>query len=152
MPAMPTTLRTGRPAERAALEALQRRSSLSNPGDREALVAHPDAIALPADQLEGGFVRVAERDGEVAGFAVLLGPHGGACQLDGLFVEPSHMRGGVGRALVEDAIRLARERGATRVDVVANSHAAEFYVRVGFARGEPEPTRFAPAEKMTLAL
>lgn len=35
--------------ERRQLVELQRRASLANPGDREALLAHPDAIDLPLD-------------------------------------------------------------------------------------------------------
>ena len=36
--------------ERAALEALQWRASLANPGDRDHLLANPDAIVLPIDR------------------------------------------------------------------------------------------------------
>lgn len=53
---------------------------------------------------------MAERDGAVVGFAVLLERCGDACDLDGVFVEPDRMRAGVGRRLVEDAKRLAPER------------------------------------------
>ena len=48
-------------------------------------------------------MRVAEHDGVVVGFAVLLEPSGGACELDGLFVEPERMRSGIGGRLVDDA-------------------------------------------------
>ena len=34
---------------------------------------------------------------------------------------------GAGRALVENAMRTARERGATRIEVVANPEAVAFY-------------------------
>jgi len=34
-------------SERQALEALQRRAALHNPGDGDALLANPDAIELP---------------------------------------------------------------------------------------------------------
>jgi len=59
-------------SEREYLEALQTRASLSNPRDREALLAHPDAIELPVSQIEAGQVLVAEQDGTVAGFAAIL--------------------------------------------------------------------------------
>ena len=45
-------------SERGALEALQWRASLENPEYREALLAHPDAIELPASQIEAGGVYV----------------------------------------------------------------------------------------------
>src|SRR5690348_3395911 len=99
---------------------------------RTQLAAHPDAIRLPVEQMTAGLVRVAEQNGAVVGFAVLLERSGDACELDGLFVEPERMRVGIGRGLIEDAKRIARERGATRIGVVANPQAVAFYEAVGF--------------------
>ena len=59
-------------SERQALESLQRRASLNNPGDREVLLANPDAIELPPDQIAAGQVFVAERDGAIVGFSAVL--------------------------------------------------------------------------------
>jgi predicted N-acetyltransferase YhbS len=143
-------IRSARPAEREALEQLQRRSSMHHPLYREQLAADPEAIALPAAQIAAGEVRVAEADGALVGFAVLLERRGDACELDGLFVEPRHMRGGVGRRLVADAREIARERGAARIDVVANPQALEFYAAVGFAAVGEAQTRFGPAPRMSL--
>jgi GNAT superfamily N-acetyltransferase len=147
-----TTVRGAHPSERGALEELQRRSSMHHPMYRAQLAAHPDAIALPAEQIAAGHVRVAEQGGVVVGFAVLLDRAGDACELDGLFVEPERMRAGLGRRLVEDAKRRARERGATRIDVVANPQAVAFYEAVGFTPAGEAQTRFGPAPRMTLAV
>jgi N-acetylglutamate synthase-like GNAT family acetyltransferase len=144
------TIRLARASEREALEQLQRRSSMHDPMYRAALAAHPDAIELPDGQIAEGRVRVAEQDGAIVGFAVLLGPAGGACELDGLFVEPGRMRLGAGRRLVQDAERIARERGATRIDVVANPQSIAFYEAVGFTRVGAAQTRFGPAPRMSL--
>lgn len=62
------------------------------------------------------------------------------------------MGAGVGRALVEDARRVARERGAARIEVVANPEAVRFYQRLGFTGAEPVPTRFGPARSMRLTV
>ena len=145
-------IRPAQPAERAALEALQLRSSLHHPLYREQLAAHPEVIELPAEQIAAGDVLVAEQDGALLGFAALLERSGDACELDGLFVEPEHMRRGVARRLVAETERLARERGATRIDVVANPQALAFYTAVGFiATGEAQ-TRFGPAPRMSRVL
>jgi N-acetylglutamate synthase-like GNAT family acetyltransferase len=144
-------VRAARVAEREALEALQRRASMHEPMYRAQLASHPDAIDLPLEQIEAGLVRVAERDGVVVGFAVLLEPSGDACELDGLFVEPDRMRAGVGRRLIEDAARIARERGAPRIDVVANPQAVAFYEAVGFTVVGDAQTRFGPAPRMSLS-
>jgi GNAT superfamily N-acetyltransferase len=100
-------IRQARPDERVPLEALQRRSSMHHPMYREQLTDHPDAIHLPLDKIEAGRVRVCEHGTVVLGFSVLLAPTAGVCELDGLFVEPAHMRTGVGRRLIEDAARMA---------------------------------------------
>jgi N-acetylglutamate synthase-like GNAT family acetyltransferase len=152
MKAAATRIRLAELSERAALEQLQRRSSVHQPMYREQLAAHPDAIELPAKQITAGLVRVAEQDDVVVGFAVLRERSGDACELDGLFVEPDRMRGGVGRRLVEDAKRIARERGARRIDVVANPQALAFYEAVGFALTGEAQTRFGPAPRMSLSI
>jgi GNAT superfamily N-acetyltransferase len=145
-------MRPAVPAERAALESLQRRSSMHEPMYRAQLTAHPDAIEVPAELIRTGAVRIAEKDGRIAGFSALLPLDAGGCELDALFVEPDLMRGGVGSALIEDARRIAHERGAERIDVVANPQAIAFYERVGFTTCGREDTRFGSAPRMTLAL
>ena len=146
-------IRPAHPSEREALEELQRRSSLHGPMYRAQLEAHPDAIELPAEQIAAGLVRVAEDEGAVVGFSVLLPPSAaGMCELDGLFVEPSVMRTGAGRRLIEDAKARAREQGAVRIEVTANPQAVEFYEAVGFVTVGEDVTRFGPAARMALDL
>jgi GNAT superfamily N-acetyltransferase len=149
---MAITIRGATAAERGDLEALQRRSSVHQPMYRAQLEAHPDAIELPDEHIAAGHVRVAEQDGVVVGFAVLLERDGAGCELDGLFVEPERMGAGVGRGLVQDTVRMAGERGATQIDVVANPQALAFYEAVGFVRTGEAQTRFGPAPRMSLSV
>ena len=141
-------LRPARIEEREELEDLQRRASLALDEYREALLAHPEAIALPAEQIEGGEVVIAEIDGRIAGFAVILDQDGMA-ELDGLFVAPESWRQGVGSALIEEAVHDARSRGLTLMTVVANPGAREFYERCGFTVEGSAETRFGPALRMS---
>ncbi len=87
-------------SEHQALVALQRRASLNNPGDRDALLANPDAIELPPDQIAAGHVFVAERDGAIVGMSAVLLREDQDTELDALFVEPHLWRHGIGRLLV----------------------------------------------------
>lgn len=80
------------------MEDLQLRASLTNEGDREALLANPDAIDLPIEQIVSGDVFVLELSGFIAGFAALQPRPDGDAELDGLFVEPNIRRRGVGRS------------------------------------------------------
>jgi GNAT superfamily N-acetyltransferase len=140
------------PAERSALEELQRRASLIWEEDREALLANPDAIELPLDQITDGRTVVAEQAGELLGFAVVLRRDDGDAELDGLFVEPTHWRRGLGRALVEQAERIAANDGAASLWVTANTRALEFYGVCGFITVGEVATRFRPAPKMRKTL
>ena len=137
------TIRTARGDEREALEALQRRASLALADYREQLEANPDAIHLPPEQIAGGGVLVAERNGDVAGFAAVVGG-----ELDGLFVEPALWRSGVGTALVTAAAHQARRRGLS-LAVTASPEARAFYERCGFSVEGEVQTRFGPALRMS---
>ena len=129
-------------AERSSLEALQWRASLANPGDRDSLVANPDAIALPAEQIADGHVFVAQHDYVIVGFATVLTRPDGDAELDALFVEPTLWQRGVGRLLVEHCAGVARERASCVLHVVGNPHAEGFYLACGFRTTGTVETRF----------
>lgn len=142
------TFRLAVPAERGALEELQRRASLIYEEDREALLANPDAIELPLEQITDGRTVVAESTGQLLGFAVVLRRDDGDAELDGLFVEPTYWRHGIGRALVEQTERIATNDGSANLWVTANTRALEFYGACGFVTVGEVATRFRPAPKM----
>ena len=135
-------IRVALPSERRALEALQTRASLQNPGDRDALLANPNAIDLPLDQIAAGHVFVLEAAGSIAGFAALLPREDGNAELDALFVEPDAWRQGFGRALIDYCATTARGRGAAALHVVGNPHAEGFYRACGFESIGTATTRF----------
>lgn len=141
-------IRLAEPVEREMLEALQRRASLANEGDREALLANPEAIHLPQEQIEDGLVFVAEHDARVVGFAAMLARDDVDFDLDGLFVEPRAWRTGIGRALVDRCVRHAHDHGAGVLHVIGNPHAARFYVACGFVIVGDATTLFGPALAM----
>ena len=146
------SIRLARPDEHTMLESLQRRASLNNPGDREALLAHPDAIALPIEQIAAGCAFVAERDGVVAGFAAVVPRPDGGAELDALFVEPHLWKHGIGRRLVEHVAEVARMRAATFLHVIGNPHAEGFYLSCGFCSTGTVETRFGVGLAMRRAL
>ena len=141
-------IRNATAMEAPVLEALQRRSSDVWEAYREQLAANPDAIELPQAFIDNGWVRVAvDVEGTPVGFSVVVPTNGPIHELDGLFVEPDQMSGGVGRALVEDAATRASDRGAQALEVTAGP-AQGFYERVGFNLIGVAQTRFGPAVRM----
>ena len=76
-----------------------------------------------------------------------IGP--GTAELKRMHVEPTHRRGGVGRALVDELIAQLRREGYERVrldspDFLAAAHT--LYRSTGFAEIEPYPETDIPAE------
>jgi N-acetylglutamate synthase-like GNAT family acetyltransferase len=132
-------------SEQKELESLQWRASLTNAGDRNALLAHPDAIELPIDQIAAGAVFVSEQDGVIIGFAALLPRPDGEVELDALFVDPDVRRCGVGRSLVDHCVQIARIQGSSALCVIGNLHAYDFYSACGFKVVGTIQTRFGSA-------
>ena len=140
-------IRDAVPADLAALRDIYRRASLSNEGDRVTLLANPDALEFPGLGGDDRRTRVATADDRITGFATSV-PAGDVIELDDLFVDPGWMRQGAGRALVVDAVAIARELGAGRVEVTANPHALVFYGKAGFISDHGVQTRFGPGLRM----
>ena len=145
-------IRPARTDERKMLESLQRRASLGNQGDRDALLAHPDAIVLPIEQLVEGNVFVADDDGTVVGFAAVIPRPDGDAELDALFVEPHLWKKGIGRLLVDHVSNIARVRAANVLHVIGNPHAEDFYISCGFRTSGNVETRFGSGLAMQKAL
>jgi GNAT superfamily N-acetyltransferase len=138
----PVSIRLAVVSERAALEALQLRSSLQNPNDRDALLANPDAIDLPEAQIVAGQVFVAEIGVRIVGFAAVLPREDGETELDGLFTEPGLWGRGIGRRLVDHCATYAIAHGAQALYVVGNPQAKGFYEACGFMTLGESRTRF----------
>ena len=146
---MTFVIRDAGPADLPALRDVYRRASLSNEGDRMNLLANPDALEFPGLEGDDRRTRVAAAGGRIAGFATSV-PAGDVIELDDLFVDPGWMRRGAGRALVLDAVAIARDLGARRIEVTANQHALVFYGKAGFIADHEVRTRFGPGIRMHL--
>ncbi len=146
------TIRLARADERPMLIGLQRQASLMWEEDRAALLAEPDAIDVPVDQIAEGHVHVCERGGVVVGFSVVAPRQDGSVELDGLFVDPAVWRQGIGRRLVRHCEAVAHEAGARSLNVVANKRAAGFYLACDFQVLGEVPTQFSPGWSMVKAV
>lgn len=143
-------VRVADPRDEAALARIFREASLSNVGDRDALLAHPEALTLTVD-LASGRTRVAtDADGTVLGFATTRPTGPGVLELDDVFVDPPAMRRGVARHLILRIATEAEREDVARIDVTANTHAVDFYDAVGFVAGSRVDTEFGSGRRMHL--
>jgi short subunit dehydrogenase-like uncharacterized protein/ribosomal protein S18 acetylase RimI-like enzyme len=144
-------IRLGTSADLAAASGVYRRASLSNAGDRDNLLAHPEYLVLGPEGLAEGRTHVAEQDGSVVGFATWA-ETAGTIELEDLFVDPGSMRRGIATALVSCIAEVLRARGAERLEVTANPHAMGFYRAVGFIDCGVAETNFGAAPRLVLVL
>jgi GNAT superfamily N-acetyltransferase len=144
-------IRLGVPADLSAAKDVYRSASLSNAGDRDNLLAHPEHLILGPDGLAEGRTHVAEEDGALVGFATWTDADG-TVELEDLFVDPAWMRHGIATALVDRIAEVLRARGVECLEVTANPHALGFYRAAGFISCGVAGTDFGPAPRMRLAI
>ena len=134
----------------------------AGPADAAAAGRLLDAFNREYDEPTPGADRLAARlvellaDGDTAVLLVGAGPDGVAvlrfrpslwstaleCYLAELYVTPPHRGRGLGRALLEAAMQLARERGADRIELGTSEDdvaARALYVSAGFTNRERHP-------------
>lgn len=114
-------------------------------------------LSISPQQIADGDVWVATAaDGSIAGVVELAATdQRDTLDLGKLFVEPGHIRSGFGRVLLAHAVAEARRRGAKRLTVLADPHAAAFYERNGASRmgdapSDAIPGRFVPLYEIVL--
>src|SRR5215469_16282159 len=144
-------IRLGAPGDLSAATEVFRRASLSNAGDRDSLLAHPEFLVLAPDGLAEGRTYVAEEDGSVIGFATWAEADG-TFELEDLFVEPGWRRRGIAMALVSRIVDVLRAQRVGCLEVTANPHARRFYTAAGFISVGVAETDFGAAPRMRLAI
>jgi GNAT superfamily N-acetyltransferase len=144
-------IRLGTPADLGAVTGVYRNASLSNPGDRDQLLAHPEYLVLEPAGLDEGRTYVAEENGAIVGFATWADA-GDAIELEDLFVDPGWMRRGIATALVNQIADVLRSRGADALEVTASRDALGFYHAIGFIQIGVEQTAFGTAPQLRLGL
>jgi GNAT superfamily N-acetyltransferase len=148
-------MRPARADEAGTLSDLALRSKAQWGYDAEFLDACRADLAFDPGELGARRAVVAEgAGGHVVGFYTLDGaaPVG---KLGNLWIEPVHLRRGIGRRLWEHAVAAARAAGFTEVLIDADPHAEGFYLammaeRIGAVPSTAVPGRFLPLMRYRL--
>jgi Acetyltransferases len=135
MPAMTCTakVRIARPEDRQSLIEIQRRASLAvQTGEvLRRLIEESEHIDLDNSLLAMGQVVLAEIGAIPVGFASFI-VENGSVELDGMFVDPSHWRLGIGRMILNAVEHEMMARNFARIRVVSSLNAVVFYQSAGF--------------------
>ena len=166
--------------DRGALDSLIARSAraltLGTYTPRQVETALRSAFGVDSQLITDGTYLVAEADGGIVGCGgwsrrrTLFGgdarpsrdsseldPKRDAAKIRAFFIDPAHVRRGIGRALLERCEAEARERGFTRLELMAMLSGVDFYRAHGYVPGalvqyELEPgltIEFQPMSKST---
>lgn len=121
-----THIRPARPGEETALSELARRSKAFWGYPKAWLELWESSLRIDAQKLQSYRVEVAEREGAILGLYILAESSPDA-ELDALWVDPDHLRKGVGGLLLRRAMDRAREAGAARLFIDSDPHVTGFY-------------------------
>ena len=151
---MPLTIRPATIEELSGLSDLCFRSKAAWGYDKAFMEACRRELSFEPRDLDLTPIAVAERDGKPVGVAQVKVINGEA-DLMKLFVEPSALRRGTGKALLVWATDVAKKLGASRLTIDADPDAAPFYRRmgaydVGQAPSGSVPGRLLPKLAMNL--
>ncbi len=127
---MPRIVRAPTFEELPALSALCFRSKAVWGYDSDFMEACRKELTIEPCDLRSSSVVVVEENGKIVGVAQIK-VIGSEADLLKLFVEPTTLRGGVGRTLFVWATGQATSRGADRLVIEADPDAAPFYRRMG---------------------
>ena len=140
------SVRSARVGESQSLTALCVRSKAHWGYDEAFMRLSQASLTVSEAEIVERRVLVAERQGLVFGVA-RVEPDG---ELGLLFVDPRTINRGVGRALFEAAVALARRLGARRMAILADPNAAPFYERMGARFVSQAPSDAIPNRELPL--
>jgi N-acetylglutamate synthase-like GNAT family acetyltransferase len=142
---VPLMTRVATAADRAVLQALQRRS-VPAAGECPPLLVDAHAPPLAFEQIDECQVILAERGEDVLGFAAIRPRGDGDCELQALFVELDRWRLAAGQLLVEHCADAARLQGARALHATGDPGAEPFHVGCGFELVGTASTPQGPAQ------
>jgi GNAT superfamily N-acetyltransferase len=114
-----------------------------------------DALTITPDYICAHPTYVARLNGSIVGFCSVA-IDGEAAVLDHLWVLPQSMDVGVGRFLFQQAEEIARQGGASSLNIESDPHAEQFYIHMGATRtgqlaaAMDDKERFLPLLKKNL--
>lgn len=148
-------IRPAAPGEASLLTAVAHASKAHWGYPPELLAVWAPFLTISEELILRRLVWTAVLDGRVVGLYA-LGWNDDVPDLEHMWVHPESIGCGVGRALFEHAVGVARSAGAAELRIAADPHAEGFYLRMGALRvGDWEsvpPGRWLPVLSLALTV
>ncbi|MCP8708775.1 GNAT family N-acetyltransferase [Streptomyces sp. AC04842] len=142
-------IRNARPDEAGELTELALRSKAHWGYDEAFMASCREELTVRPSEVAGRRTALAERDGRILGFTTVDGsPPEGALGM--MFVDPSALGQGMGRALFAHALATARAAGFRRLTIDADPNAEPFYRAMGAVRIGETPSGSIPGRVLPL--
>jgi GNAT superfamily N-acetyltransferase len=104
-------------------------------------------LTMTPEKLATWTVWVAERGGHMVGMAA-LSFRASSAELEEFMVDPDSQRQGVGSALMATVLGECRRLGLARIELDADPHAEEIYLRLGFTTTGSSPSGSIPGRQL----
>lgn len=144
---MPLTIRNARREELSGLSDLCFRSKAVWGYDAAFMDACRDELTFDQHELQSTSIAVAEFGDNAIGVAQVK-VVGSEAELLKLFVEPTALCKGIGRALLNWAIETSKAKGAVRLTIDADPDAVPFYRRMGARDAGEAPSCSIPGRML----
>ncbi len=108
-----------------------------------------DALTVTPEYLEEHRGFVAESEGNIVGVCVLE-VQAGHASLEHVWIDPARQRQGIGRSLLDEALKEAKAAGFHTIELLADPYAQDFYTRMGAERTGEVPAPMPGAADRTL--
>jgi predicted N-acetyltransferase YhbS len=139
-------IRPARVDDAPELKQIALRATRHDGYDEDALARFMPGLTINLALIAAGLVSVAEDEQGVPRGYVALRPTGmgGLILLEGIFVDPSCARSGVGTRLFASAVELSRKMAGNVILIYSSPHSVGFYARLGATRIGMTPFVFSP--------
>jgi ribosomal protein S18 acetylase RimI-like enzyme len=146
-----------RPEQAVALTELSLRSKALWGYDKKFIEQCREELTITTEEVVASenTILVGSEGGEIVGFVCIKEEDNGKASLEGLFIDPDHVRNGYGKKLFQEAVKIAKERNYKTLEIHSDPNAVSFYEKmgaknVGEVPSDSIPGRMLPLYELTL--
>jgi len=107
-------------------------------------------LTYTANEIENNYCYFLEKGSQLAGFYILRSVNEIIFELDALFIEPTFIGNGYGRALIDHARKIAGKIGYKKIIIQSDPNSVDFYIAMGAAQVGSKPSVSIPGRVLPM--